>query len=80
MIFIYNSLPQENIEKNTFIYKRTYNFECTESFKQKLDETEWNEIETFQYPNEIFNTLLQKFDTLYDNCFLKKMNICKALG
>ena len=41
-----DSLPQGNEDRNTFIYKSTYNTECMEHFKQKLYEIEWNEHET----------------------------------
>ena len=32
-------------------------------FKQKLNETEWNNIKTLQNPNVVYKIFLQKFDT-----------------
>ena len=42
-----NSLPKQNNKENMFIYKRTYNTESIELFKQKLHETKWDEIMSF---------------------------------
>ena len=42
----HDSLPQENKDRNAFIYKRTFHTECIESFKQKLYEIEWNGTES----------------------------------
>ena len=42
-----NYLPKQNNKENMFIYKRTYNTESIELFKQKLRETKWDEIMSF---------------------------------
>ena len=66
------SLPQENTDKNAFICKITCNSECIKSFKQKLYEIGWNEIETLQNPNEAYKIFLQTFFTLSENYFSDK--------
>ena len=66
------SLPQENKDKNTFIYKRTYNSECINSFKQKLYEIECNEIEALQNPKEVYKTFLKIFSLYLITIFQKK--------
>ena len=51
-----NSLPKQNNKENMFIYKRTYNTKSIELFKQKLNETKWDEIMSFQNPDDAYKT------------------------
>ena len=55
-----------------FIYKRTYNTESIELFKQKLHETKWDEIMSFQNPDDAYKAFLKRFSTLYDTYFPEK--------
>ena len=67
-----NSLPKQNNKENMFLYKRAYNTESIESFKQKLHETKWVGIISFQYPDDAYKTFLKRFSTLYDTYFPEK--------
>ena len=67
-----NSLPKQNNKENMFIYKRTYNTESIELFKQKLHETKWDEIMSFQNPDDAYKAFLKRFSTLYDTYFPEK--------
>ena len=67
-----NSLPKQSNTKNMFIYKRTYNTESIESFKQKLYEIKWNEIMSFENPDDAYKAFLKRFSTLYDTYFPEK--------
>ena len=67
-----NSLPKQNNTENMFIYKRTYNTESIELFKQKLHETKWDEIMSFQNPDDVYKAFLKWFSTLYDTYFPEK--------
>ena len=42
-----------------FIYKRTYNTKSIELFKQKLHETKWDEIMSFQNPDDVYKAFLK---------------------
>ena len=55
-----------------FIYKGTYNTESIDLFKQKLHETKWNEIMSFQNPDYAYKVFLKRFSTLYDTYFPEK--------
>ena len=55
-----------------FVYKRTYNTESIELFKQKLHETKWDEIMSFQNLDDDYQTFLKRFSTLYDTYFAEK--------
>ena len=57
-----------------FIYKRTYNTESIELFKQKLRETKWDEIMSFhvQNPDNAYKAFLKRFSTLYGTYFPEK--------
>ena len=54
-----------------FVCKRTYNTESIELFKQKLHETKWYEIMSFQNPDDTYKAFLKRSSTLYDT---KKKN------
>ena len=43
-----------------------------ELFKQKLYETNWDDIEVSQNPDEAYESFLNKFSDLYDTYFPKK--------
>ena len=80
-----NSLPEQNNTENMFIYKRTYDTESIESFQQKLHETKWDEIMSFQNPHDVYKAFLKWFSTLYDRYFsekikLKKKRLVESLG
>ena len=67
-----NALPKQNSKGNVLIYKRTYNTESIELFKQKLHETKWDEIMSFQNPDDAYKAFLKRFSTLYDTYFPEK--------
>ena len=71
-----NSLLKQNNKGNMFIYKRTYNTESIEVFKQKLHETKWDETMSFQNPDDAYKAFLKRFSTLNDIYFPeKKINL-----
>ena len=74
-----NSLAKQNNKENVFIYKRTYNTKSIELFKQKLHETKWDEIMSFQNPDDAYKTFLKQFSTLYDTYFPEKKHKNKDL-
>ena len=67
-----NSLPKQNNKENMFIYKRTYNTESIELFKQKLHKTKWDEIMSFQNADDAYKAFLNRFSTLYDTYLPEK--------
>ena len=67
-----SSMKQTNNTKNTVIFKRVFDTESIELFKQKFYETSWDNIETSQNPDEAYKSFLNKFSDLYDNYFPKK--------
>ena len=69
-----NALPKQNSKGNVLIYKRTYNTESIELFKQKLHETKWDEIMPFQNPDDAYKAFLKRFSILYDTYFPKTEN------
>ena len=71
MFISQNSLPKENNKENMLIYKRKYNTESIELFKQKLHETKLDKIMSFQNPHDAYKALKQ-FSTLYDTYFPEK--------
>ena len=42
-----------------FIYKRRYDTESIELFQQKLHETKWDEIMSFQNPHDVYKAFLK---------------------
>ena len=48
-----------------FIYKRTYNTESIALFKQKLHGTKWDEIMSFQNPDDAYKAFLKRFSTYF---------------
>ena len=67
-----SSMKQTNNTKNTVIFKTVFDTESIELFKQKLHETNWDDIEVSQNPDEAYKSFLNKFSDLYDTCFPKK--------
>ena len=65
-------MKQTNNTKNTVIFKRVFDTESTELFKQKLYETNWDEIEDSRNPDETYKSFLNKFSDLYDTYFPKQ--------
>ena len=67
-----SSMKQTNNTKNTVIFKRVFDTESIELFKQKLYETNWDDIEVFRNPDEANKSFVNKFSDLYDTYFPKK--------
>ena len=65
-------MKQTNNTKNTVIFKRVFDTESIELFKQKLYETSWDDIEASQNPDEAYKSFLNKFSDLYGTYFSKK--------
>ena len=61
--------------KTSFIFKRIFNFEAINTFKQDLHKTNWNDTEAFNDPNETYKAFLERF-LLYDKYFpIRKIKI-----
>ena len=75
-----NSLAKQNNKENMFIYKRTYNTQSIELFKQKLHEGKWDEIMYFQNPDDAYKAFFKRFSTLYDTYFPEKKNKTEKEG
>ena len=65
-------MKQTNNTTNTVIFKRVFDTESTELFKQKLYETNWEGVEVSQNPDEVYKSFLNKFSDLYNTYFPKK--------
>ena len=52
-----SSTTQTNSTKNTVIFKRVFDTESIELFKQKLYETSWDDIEASQNPDEVYKSV-----------------------
>ena len=65
-----SSMKQTNNARNTVIFKRVFDKESIELFKQKLYETSWDDIEVSQNPDEAYKGFLNRFFDLYDTYFL----------
>ena len=52
-----SSMKQTNNTKNTVIFKRVFDTESIELFKQKLYETSWDDIEASQNPDEVYKSV-----------------------
>ena len=72
-----SSMKQINNTKNTVIFKRVFDTESIELFKQKLYETNWDDIEVSQNPDEAYKSFLSKFFDLYNTYFPKKTDQIK---
>ena len=56
-----------------FIYKRTHNTGSIELFQQKLHETKWDEIMSFQNPDDAYKAILKnELEYKNYNIFLKQ--------
>ena len=80
--FIIRSTKPKIENKTSFIFKRIFNFETINSFKQDLYKTNWKDIEAFTDPNEAYKAFLESFLLLYDkNVSIKKnQNSSKGFG
>ena len=56
-------------DKTFFIFKIIHKAEPINTFKQKLYEANWSDIETYLNPNEAYKALLQMLLVLYDKYF-----------
>ena len=65
-------MKQTNNTKNTVIFKGVFDTESVELFKQKLQETSWDDIEASRNSDEAYKSFLNKFSDLYDSYFPKK--------
>ena len=75
MSLISSSMKQTNNTANTVMYKRVFDTESIELFKQKLYETSWDDTEVSQNPDEVYKSFLKKISDLYDAYFPKKQQI-----
>ena len=55
--------------KTSFIFKRIFNFDAANTFKQDLHKTNWKDTEVFTDPNEAYKAFLERLLLLYDNYF-----------
>ena len=55
--------------KTSFIFKRIFNFDAVNTFKQDLHKTNWKDTEVFTDPNEAYKAFLERLLLLYDNYF-----------
>ena len=62
--------------KTSLIFKRIFNFEAINTFKQDLHKTNWKNIEAFTDPNEAYKAFLERIRLLYGKYFaIKKIQI-----
>ena len=74
--FIIRSTKPKIENKTSFIFKRIFNFETINSFKQDVYKTNWKDIEAFTDPNEAYKAFLARFLLLYDKKFpIRKIKI-----
>ena len=67
--FIIPSTKPKIENRTSFIFKRIFNFEVINTFKQDLYKTNWKDIEAFTDPNEAYKAFLRKVSFLYDKNF-----------
>ena len=74
--FIIPSTKPKIENKISFIFKRIFNFEAINTFKQDLHKTNWKDIEAFTDPNEAYKAFLERFLLLYGKYFpIRKIKI-----
>ena len=62
--------------ENKFIYKRNHSVDNINKFKKRLSEVKWQEILDNNDANDDYNTFIEQFDKVYDECIpLKKCTI-----
>ena len=69
--------------KTSLIFKRIFNFEAINTFKQDLHKTNWKNIEAFTDPNEAYKAFLERIRLLYISLSKKsklKQSIWKVHG
>ena len=59
--FMIPSLNYQTENDTNHIYERIINNESIKSFKQRLSETDWHEIEVSENPDEAYKTFLHKY-------------------
>ena len=66
--------PQKH--ENKFIYKRNHCDDNISKFKKRLSEINWQEILDNNDANDVYNTFIERFNEVYDECIpLKKCTI-----
>ena len=65
-------IKQTNNAKNTVIFKRVFGTGSIKLFRQKLYETNWDDIEVSQNLDEAYKSFLNKFSDLYNTYFPEK--------
>ena len=74
--FIIPSTKPKIENKTSFIFKRIFNFEAINTFKQDLHKTNSKDIEAFTDSNEAYKAFLERFLFLYDKYFpIRKIKI-----
>ena len=74
--FIIPSTKPKIENKTSFIFKRVFNFEIINTFKQDLYRTNWKDIEAFTDPSEAYKAFLERFLLLFDKNFpVRKIKI-----
>ena len=74
--FIITSTKPKIENKTSFIFKRIFNVDAINTFKQDLHKTNWKDIEVFIDPNEAYKAFLERFLLLYDKYFpIRKIKI-----
>ena len=62
--------------ENKFIYKRNHSVDNINKFKKRLSEVKWQEILDNNDANDDYNTFIEQFNKVYDECIpLKKCTI-----
>ena len=67
-----SSTKQTNNTKNTVIFKRVFDTESIELFKQKLYEISCHDIDASQNSDEAYKSFFNRFSDLYYSYFPKK--------
>ena len=74
--FILSSTKPKIENKTSFIFKRIFNVETINSFKQDLYKMNWKDTEAFTDLNEAYKAFLERFLLLYDKNFpIRKIKI-----
>ena len=60
--------------KTSLIFKRIFNFEAINTFKQDLHKTNWKDLEAFADLNEACKSFLERFLLLQDKIFPHQKN------
>ena len=71
VFFIFKCAVDTTEAREKFIYKQNYSGNSIETFKQKLREVNWNEVNQFNNANESYTKFSDICTTLYEECFPK---------